>query len=108
MVAGGPDGFSIDVPLTPRVSDTAYWDGTVVFTTPGQWVLRVIYPRWADEECGGARTSVTVLAPVLPKTEASSGLGTLVAGLAAAATICGAAVSVFVHRKTRHGRSSGR
>lgn len=103
MVAVGPDGSSIDVPLAPRVSDPAYWDGPVVFPTPGRWTLRVIHPRWEDEECGGAKKSVTVLPAVLPRTGSGSGLGSAAPPLVAAGLICGAAAWALIRAQVPSG-----
>lgn len=67
MAAFGPGGAEIPVALTPRPSDTAYWDGSVVFSVPGRWTLRMTSPDWSNAaECGGAEADVDVAPARLP------------------------------------------
>jgi hypothetical protein len=94
---------SIDIPLTRRANDPAYWDGTVSFPAAGEWTVRMVYPEWsrgaaAGEECAGARTTVAVR-------PSSSVLGTstdvpvaLVVAIAAIALALGCIVLLRVRR----------
>lgn len=47
-------------------SDPSWWDGEIVFPTPGSWMLRMARPSWpadATDTCSGAQVSVRVLPP---------------------------------------------
>jgi hypothetical protein len=75
------DDRVITIPLTRRASDLAYWDGSVVFPTPGRWTVRMVKPEWSGgvpdgEECAGARITVLVRdADRLPGTSTDGGNG---------------------------------
>lgn len=57
---------SFTVPLVQRPVDAAYWDGTMIFPSGGEWQLYAkregapLTPRAADR-CGGAARTVEVL-----------------------------------------------
>lgn len=85
----------LPIPLTPRASPSAFWDGTVVFPAPGRWTLRVtsLQGSGADLACMGAVQALTVAPAAAPATGGGFGadLGrdaaALLAGLALAAGI---------------------
>lgn len=67
------DDRVVEIPLTRRQTDLAYWDGTVKFPTMGPWTIRVVHPLWSGgeksgEECAGSRITVTVRPSGLPRT----------------------------------------
>jgi hypothetical protein len=77
----------VDIPLTRRESDPAYWDGSVAFPAAGEWTVRMVYPLWAGgaaagEECAGSRITVTVRSSSSPP-----GTSTLASGQTAALAI---------------------
>jgi hypothetical protein len=97
--AGRADA-SIEIPLTHRAVDSAYWDGTVTFSTAGPWIVRMSEPNWGvaeseTERCAGARTDV-VVAPATTETRAWP--------FVAAAALIGVALVVFL-RLRRAGRT---
>lgn len=56
---------SIDVALARRAADPTWWDGAIVFSAAGQWVVRMVRPDWSQagpeaEACSGASLTVLV------------------------------------------------
>jgi hypothetical protein len=55
----------LDIPLTRRDPQSAYWDGLVAFPEQGGWDIRMVQPMWSGgnsegERCAGARISLHV------------------------------------------------
>ncbi len=77
----------LDIPLTRRESDPAYWDGSVAFPAAGEWTVRMVSPLWAGgaaagEECAGSRITVMVRSGSMPSTTTASAGPALAAALA--------------------------
>jgi hypothetical protein len=97
----------IDIPLTRRESDLAYWDGNVAFPATGEWTVRMVRPLWAEgsaagEECAGSRITVTVRPPSSPSgTPASLASGPAAAYAALLLGVLGAALFGLQRMRSR-------
>lgn len=100
---------AIDIPLTRRDSDPAYWDGSITFPAPGEWTVRMVYPLWsggvaAGEECAGARINVVARSsPSLPATSTDVRSGPVAA--LAIVPVAVSAIAMFGLRRPRRARS---
>lgn len=68
IAARGPGSRQIQVALSQRSDDRAYWDGNLVFPTAGDWTLLVLafgaQPDWshaADYRCSGLTRTIRVV-----------------------------------------------
>lgn len=69
-----PSASAIVVSLSQRTGDGAYWDGTIVFPSAGDWTLHVLQaPNYTESgdvaaiRCTGFQRTVSVVGSALPR-----------------------------------------
>jgi hypothetical protein len=78
LLAAGPDLQTMTVPLARRSTDPTYWDGSIVFPSPGEWTVLVSTEaqgqirELAGNRCAGFLRTVKV-SPAGPSTVVATG-----------------------------------
>lgn len=119
LLAAGPDLQTMTVPLARRSADPTYWDGSIVFPSPGEWTVLVSTEaqgqirELAGNRCAGFLRTVKV-GPAGPSTVVATDVphsaGPTPApvsapgrtGMGAILVLTGLALAVLLGRVARH------